>query len=464
MITGVFHPFYSKSLAFTMVAVFLFETSDFAQIRVENPKRTAERSVEGRVNSKIDQGINKGLDKVEEGIGNIFKKKRPQKTEEGIEENKPSGEKKQSPNEDVKATKQASSSGQVGAQKEEKQNAPMGGPGAVYSKFDFVPGEKIVAAEDFSQDAVGDFPAKWNTNAGGEVVTVDGLSGKWLQLAKQGIFYPEFVKELPENFTMEFDMLISEDMSNMQSGLKIYFPQTKERKLTFDQHFHNEASVGIDIHPTGGEEGHTTSVWVFDKNTEKVLENDVKMAWKTNTSNRISVWKQKSRFRVYVNETKVWDLPKAFDPLLNYSMLFATNIWEGMAYVSNLRVAVGAPDTRNKLITEGKFITTGILFDVNSDKIKPESYGVLKELGTVLKENPAVKVRIIGHTDSDGEDTKNLDLSKRRAVSVKNALYAEFGIEASRMETDGKGESQPVAPNTTSEGKANNRRVEFVKL
>ena len=132
--------------------------------------------------------------------------------------------------------------------------------------------------------------------------------------------------------------------------------------------------------------------------------------------------------------------------------------------VANVRYAVGAPDTRSKLITEGKFSTTGILFDVNSDKIKPESYGVLKELGTVLKENATVKVRIIGHTDSDGEDAKNLDLSKRRAASVKNALQSEFGIDAARMEADGKGESQPVAPNTTSEGKANNRRVEFIKL
>ena len=81
-----------------------------------------------------------------------------------------------------------------------------------------------------------------------------------------------------------------------------------------------------------------------------------------------------------------------------------------------------------------------------------------------MKENATVKVRIIGHTDADGEDAKNLDLSKRRAASVKNTLQSEFGIEASRMETDGKGEAQPVAPNTTAEGKANNRRVEFVKL
>src|SRR5690606_13744997 len=133
-------------------------------------------------------------------------------------------------------------------------------------------------------------------------------------------------------------------------------------------------------------------------------------------------------------------------------------------FISNLRVAVGAPDTRNKLITEGKFVTTGILFDVNSDKIKPESYGVLKEIANVLQENESVKVKIVGHTDSDGDDASNLALSKRRAESVKRTLVSKFGISESRMVIDGKGESEPVSPNNTPEGKANNRRVEFIKM
>jgi outer membrane protein OmpA-like peptidoglycan-associated protein len=132
--------------------------------------------------------------------------------------------------------------------------------------------------------------------------------------------------------------------------------------------------------------------------------------------------------------------------------------------LSNIKLSSGAPDTRNKLITEGKFVTRGILFDVNSDKIKPESYGVLKDIANVLIENSAVRVKIVGHTDSDGSDADNLALSKRRAESVKNSLGKDFGIDASRIETDGKGESQPVDSNSTPEGKANNRRVEFLKL
>jgi OmpA-OmpF porin, OOP family len=75
-----------------------------------------------------------------------------------------------------------------------------------------------------------------------------------------------------------------------------------------------------------------------------------------------------------------------------------------------------------------------------------------------------VKVRIVGHTDSDGDDNSNLDLSKRRAASVKSSLASEFGIEEARMETDGKGETEPVSDNNTPQGKANNRRVEFIKI
>ena len=73
-------------------------------------------------------------------------------------------------------------------------------------------------------------------------------------------------------------------------------------------------------------------------------------------------------------------------------------------------------------------------------------------------------MKIVGHTDSDGDEKSNLDLSKRRAASVKNVLSKDFGIAMARMGTDGKGESEPVSPNSTPEGKANNRRVEFIKL
>ena len=131
--------------------------------------------------------------------------------------------------------------------------------------------------------------------------------------------------------------------------------------------------------------------------------------------------------------------------------------------VSNIRVAIGAPDTRNKLMTEGKLVTYGIYFDVNKDIVKPESFGTLKDIAAVLNEVPDVKVKIVGHTDSDGADATNLDLSKRRAASVKAELAKSFNVNGDRLITDGMGETQPVASNDTPVNKALNRRVEFIK-
>ena len=114
-------------------------------------------------------------------------------------------------------------------------------------------------------------------------------------------------------------------------------------------------------------------------------------------------------------------------------------------------------------MTEGKFVTRGILFDVNSDKIKPESSGALKDIANVLKENAGVKVKIVGHTDSDGDDKANMTLSEKRAAAVKNHLVKEYGIDEASLTTEGKGESELADKNPTPEGKANNRRVEFIK-
>jgi len=179
---------------------------------------------------------------------------------------------------------------------------------------------------------------------------------------------------------------------------------------------------------------------------------------------------QKSRLRVWINAQKIFDIPRAIntDSRLN-AIFFKMNSSnykddEIGLFLSNIKVATGLPDTRHKLIEEGKFSTTGILFDVNAATIKPESNGVLKEIADVLKNSSGIKVKIIGHTDSDDSDAANLELSKKRAEAVKNALINDFGIDASALDTDGKGESQPVADNKTREGKAQNRRVEFVKM
>lgn len=332
-----------------------------------------------------------------------------------------------------------------------------------YSKFDFVPGEQIIFYDDFSQDNVGDFPALWNTNGSGEVVNTNLYPGKWLQFSSRNAIWTDNLLNLPENYTIEFDVVPIKGEEGSMAGYGFRLMQSINAKSFDYGSVPGKAAFSFFIEYFGrpgyrtyinGDEGQGLGLNGYKENKE--------LYQKENQKYHISVWVQKSRIRIYQDENKLFDLPKAF-PLSSVKM-DRIRFEDGAALVSNIRIAIGAPDMRSKLITEGKLVTRGILFDVNSDKIKPESFGTLKEIAKVLQDNADIKVKIIGHTDSDGSDVSNLDLSKRRSLSVKNALSSEFGIDAVRMETDGKGESEPVSDNNTPEGKANNRRVEFIKL
>jgi OmpA-OmpF porin, OOP family len=144
----------------------------------------------------------------------------------------------------------------------------------------------------------------------------------------------------------------------------------------------------------------------------------------------VIIWIQKRRARIYHQGAKVLDVPTNIYAHTKFNK-FPFSGWDRASWpmVTNIRITTAAPDTRSKLITEGRLTTYGITFDVNKADIRPESHGTLNDIATVLKENPDVKVKssviqtvkIIGHTDSDGEgagDALNLDLSKRRAESV----------------------------------------------
>jgi outer membrane protein OmpA-like peptidoglycan-associated protein len=332
-----------------------------------------------------------------------------------------------------------------------------------YSKFDFVPGEQVIFYDDFSQDNIGDFPALWNTNGSGEVINTNLYPGNWLQFSSRNAIWTDNLLNLPDNYTIEFDVVPIKGEEGSMAGYGFRLMQSINAKSYDYGSVPGKAAFSFFIEYFGrpgyrtyinGNEGQGLGLSGYKENKESYQ--------KENKKYHMSVWVQKSRVRIYQDETKLFDLPKAF-PLSSVKM-DRIRFEEGAALVSNIRIAVGAPDMRSKLITEGKLVTRGILFDVNSDKIKPESFGTLKEIAKVLQDNADVKVKIVGHTDSDGSDDSNLDLSKRRSASVKSALTTEFGIDAARMETDGKGETEPVSDNNTSEGKANNRRVEFIKL
>ncbi|HUS01322.1 MAG TPA: OmpA family protein [Chitinophagaceae bacterium] len=424
----------------------------FAAVISPNANSQILKRISDRAKNKIEQ---KAGDKVEKEIDNAADAKKNESKESGETEEK-------SDKKDETESKESSSSTTSAAKS----------PGMkAYSKYDFIPGEKVIAFEDFSITETGDFPTRWNTNGTAEVVTVSSKPGKWLKINKEATFHPEFISNLPENFTLEYDLGVSEEWNSSPFALNITFLKKPEDYTRYNHYvqYMGDHTLHMNFKPSNGTvQGNSHMVIGSDGNYS--VNNDVEFKTWNNANNNfahISLWRQKERLRVYLNGEKIWDLPKAFksDSKYNAVTMAAQSSYREADYflVGNIRLAIGAPDTRNKLITEGKFVTSGILFDVNKDDIKPESYGTLKAIANVLSENADIKVKIIGHTDSDGDDKKNLELSKKRAEAVKSSLSKDFGIDESRMETDGKGESQPVDKNESAMGKANNRRVEFIK-
>lgn len=339
-----------------------------------------------------------------------------------------------------------------------------------YSKFDFIPGDKIIVHEDLSQESTGDFPANWNTRSGAEVVTLNNRSGKWLRMAQTGVFYPEYVDNLPENFTVQMELLANKEIA----GIGQWMVSLMETNNVDDKFSRGDELSVKDVanFKLSFQPGSSKGTMYYSSNLigQQYKSGTPEFTKPEKLSVKIAIWRQKQRIRVYLDSTKVLDLPRALDAntTLNSLVFSSSNPEydnkEGAFFMSNIVVAVGAPDLRNKLVTEGKFSTNGILFNVNSDQIKPESYGSIQSIAQVLRDNATLKVNIVGHTDSDGTDAGNLDLSKRRALAVKQTLTNHFGVDAARLESDGKGKSEPVDANDTPAGKANNRRVEFIKI
>lgn len=126
-------------------------------------------------------------------------------------------------------------------------------------------------------------------------------------------------------------------------------------------------------------------------------------------------------------------------------------------------VVVKSAEMESSLSQLGSISLYGILFDTDKADLKPESAPTLQEIATLLQQDPAMSVLVVGHTDNHGDYGHNLDLSERRAQAVKAALEANYGIDGKRLTAAGAGMMAPVASNDTDEGRAKNRRVVLVK-
>lgn len=413
---------------FFWVAVLIFISAS-VQSQIINPQKVLERKVTNKINKTVDKKAGQVVDSVFKPV--------------------------EAPNQQNKNN--------IPPPIVNKDITPVEGgqPGLeAYSKYDFVPGEKVILFDDFSQDAVGDFPALWTANAPGEINTLSIAPGKWFNLNNsEGNYFLLKRIDFPKNFIVEFDIVPKKTGGRIAAGLILY----------------NESKpIEMDNSPHPGSNGLMVSIekanwntWAYKTGENALITgSSIINPVEQEKLNHVIIWVQNRRLRIYSKMAKVLDMPTQLYDGSKFNRL-CLRLSRGAScgsYISNVRITDASPDMRSKLITEGKMISYGIYFDVNKDQVKPESYGTLKGIADVLAENASVRIRIIGHTDGDGSDIANLDLSKRRAASVKNELVKIFAVDASRIETDGKGKAQPIAANDTPSNKALNRRVEFLKL
>jgi outer membrane protein OmpA-like peptidoglycan-associated protein len=438
-----------KRLVTMLAASLLLCATAHAQTTAQQAKDRAAADANANVGNTIDKTVNGAFDKTGKAIGGLFKKK----NKKTAATNTASGDPASANNANTNINTVAGAGASVHAS------------GVAFS--DFIPGQTIIFQDDFSQDALADFPAKWNSNGSGKVTTLNGLNGRWLELKMSTAVVPEMNRVLPENATIEFDLYL--DAQNGQTTPFIQFGLTQVKDILKEDLFYKDR-LFMNIHRYAEQDGHTVEYGL--KNDVLGNKSDFPITSYANKVLHVSIALNKTRIRIYLDQTKVLDLPRAITPGMRTNFFLNSNqvipAPELDMYVGNIRIASAETDARSLLVKQlmesGKAVTNDILFDVNSDVIKSQSYDVVNQFGDALKTNPSLRIKITGHTDSDGNAAANTELSKKRAASVKKYLLTNYGIADTRIQTDGKGASQPVADNSSADGKAKNRRVEFLKL
>lgn len=303
-----------------------------------------------------------------------------------------------------------------------------------FVNYDFVPGDKVLFAEDFSTDKVGDLPSRVKVEAGNwEVASYKGQ--RFLRASNSGDIMIPLPSTLPQKATVEMDLIHSWGLSPSIE----FVPDEGDQR-----HTHQSVFVGS----TGG---------IGDFSSEAAANKDKELY-------HVRLMLDGEHAKVYEDGKRVANVPTAKLGRSNGVWVHARASENDPFYITNIRIAESNTSLFDVLNASGRVATHGILFDVNSDHIRPESAPTLLEIADMLKAHPDLKLTIEGHTDNTGDASANQTLSEHRAASVKTALVSTYGIDASRLATKGFGAAKPAASNDTAEGRQQNRRVELVKM
>lgn len=402
-----------KRIVFLLSVVFLFSMSfdNYAQEKVTK-----------KIEKKIDERLNKLL------FGKKKKKSRP--------------EQKETPPAQPESTGKEAETDQA-APGVEEENTLKGLK--AWSKYDFVPGDIIIFEDNLEGEEISEFPSKWDLHEGNaEIAFFNGE--RVINFVSSSTIVPLMKKEgdyLPEKFTIEFDAFY--DYSGTYYCIYL-FDYTVDSWKPEQLGEIKRIVVSYNRTHTGRYNGEIPEI------DAKVLP-----LWR-----HIALSFNVRSMKFYLDETRLLNIPNVKGDPKGLS-IYGYTPYDDQVLIKNVRIAEGAKKLYDRILTDGKIITTGIKFDSGKATLLPQSMGIINKIFNLMEEHPEIKFSIEGHTDSDGDDQLNQKLSEERSEAVKEKLV-EMGIEDNRLTTKGWGESKTIHDNSSPEGKANNRRVEFVKL
>ena len=347
-------------------------------------------------------------------------------------------------------------------------------------KSDFVRGSVVMFEDDMAGEQVGEFPSKWDLVRGNaEIATVNGekcialIDGDgWITpLVKGGI-----KNYLGDIFTVEYDMLFDDRPKDGAPVIELDIMHETEREDNelFTVHYsmaYDRQTIDCDyVRPSA--EGYSSKEGSATAHEVCVI-NDGRWHHFALSFNQRAI-------KFYVDGKRVINVPNA-KAGAGWLTLWSGGKDDRPTYIKDVVIAQGAVDLYGRNATDiseklseaaaavekaiaetGKFVTNNILFETGKATLKPESMEEILRVAEYMKANPSARFEVQGHTDNQGSDAINDPLSQQRAEAVVKALE-EQGVDPFNLRPVGKGSHEPVADNGTDAGRAQNRRVEFIK-
>jgi len=347
--------------------------------------------------------------------------------------------------------------------------------GSLYAQSsDFVPGGNVIFEDNFSRDPVGDFPAKWNTSSGGAVVALDGFPGKWLKINGSVAVNPDIKKKLPEDCTIEFDLVVKNESCIALFGI------TPVSDVSHGNIYYKKMAVALQN--MVGYPGLVVSKDVMDVSSKS----DFSMQSYIDRVLHVSISVNKTRFRVYLDDDKVVDMPKLITPEYRSSFFVAGGEAipappDGI-YISNIRIAAGEADARRLLIKqlydEGSVITNNVSFNPQTNQVTQQSYPTLDTLGQAMVADPNLNVQINGAEPtrnfvqsatgtSSSMGVSNDAVVKQKVENMKAYLIQKFNLSVDRIVTGVSATLKAKADalqNSTTGARIKGFITQFVKL